>query len=305
MNGKVPYHKNADTELEMEGVFLYSLFETILELTVNERVAGNSLDQTSYRDLLTRIRNGDVTISDWELLITRTPSNCNNLDFFSDALRLSYGNKKVAEDNYNSLISLGNPVAKINAVHNKPAAAKFPSDDMGGLLSRLYLCVGARIMLTRNLWTEVGLCNGALGTVYSIIFPDNTNTSFPIAVIVKFDSYSGPSFLSDFDNCVPIPPSTSCSESFGSNFERTQFPLKLAWAITIHKSQGLTLPKAWVDLGDSERTPGLTYVALSRVKSLHHLVIEPFTYERLSSISKSKNLQLRLQEEQRLHSLAI
>ena len=42
---------------------------------------------------------------------------------------------------------------------------------------------------------------------------------------------------------------------------REQLPLKLAWALTIHKSQGLTLPKAWVNIEKSEQTLGITYVA--------------------------------------------
>ena len=125
-----------------------------------------------------------------------------------------------------------------------------------------------------------------------------------MAVLVKFDSYSGPSFLATEPNVVPIPPFSCTSESFGSNFERTQFPLKLAWAITIHKSQGLTLPKVWIDLGNSEKASGLSYVALSRVRDLSHLIVEPMTYERLSDISKSPALQARLQEERRLDLLA-
>ena len=53
--------------------------------------------------------------------------------------------------------------------------------------------------------------------------------------------------------------------------------------MTIHKSQGLTLKKAWVDLGTSERTVGMTYVALSRVKKLEDLIVEPMTLERLQA----------------------
>ena len=86
--------------------------------------------------------------------------------------------------------------------------------------------------------------------------------------------------------------------------ERQQLPLKLAWALTIHKSQGLTLPKAVIDIGKSEKTPGISYVAISRVNSLSACMIQPMAYERLQSIKSSSSLQFRLQEEQRLDFLA-
>ncbi len=48
----------------------------------------------------------------------------------------------------------------------------------------------------------------------------------------------------------------------------TQFPLQLAWTVTIHKAQGKTLPAVHVDLGRGAFAPGQTYVALSRARSL-------------------------------------
>ena len=74
--------------------------------------------------------------------------------------------------------------------------------------------------------------------------------------------------------------------------------------MTIHKSQGLTLKKAWVDLGPSEKCSGMTYVALSRVKKIEDLIVEPMTMERLQAPKKSCNLKYRLQEEKRLDDLA-
>ena len=90
----------------------------------------------------------------------------------------------------------------------------------------------------------------------------------------------------------------------GSTYERQQLPLKLAWAITIHKSQGLTLDRAWVDLGETEATAGLTYVAISRVRTLQHLVIEQMTLERLKAVRNCLGYRYRVREENRLASLA-
>lgn len=58
-----------------------------------------------------------------------------------------------------------------------------------------------------------------------------------------------------------------------------QFPLRLAWALTIHKSQGQTFPKVIVDMGNGAFAHGQTYVALSRCKSLDGLVLKrPLEY---------------------------
>ena len=116
-------------------------------------------------------------------------------------------------------------------MHSNKKAVKCSSDDMSGLVPKLSLSNGGRVMLTRNLWTDVSLCNGAVGTVLSIVYKQiGFPPDFPIAILVRFDSdsYTGPSFLSDIPKVVPIPPCSSVSESLGNNYERTQFPLRLA-----------------------------------------------------------------------------
>ena len=79
----------------------------------------------------------------------------------------------------------------------------------------------------------------------------------------------------------------------------------MAWAVKITKSQGLNIDQAWLDLGPSERSLGMSYVALSRVRSLDSLLIEPLTFDRLKAIGRAKNLQIRKKEEERLQELSI
>lgn len=160
-------------------------------------------------------------------------------------------------------------------------------------------------MLTMNLWTDVGLCNGATGFVVDFIYANNQQPpDLPIAVIVKFDDYAGPSLSNVLPGCLPICPITITSDISQGVHERQQLPLKLPWAITIHKSQGLTLSKAWTDIGKSERTPGITYVAVIRVRNLLSCIIEPMTFERLTSLKKSVGIQFSIEEETRLEKLS-
>ena len=175
---------------------------------------------------------------------------------------------------------------------------------MYGLQPTILIAKGARVMLTMNLWSSVGLCNGSTGIIEDIVYAENHQPPLlPIAVVVKFDNYTGPSIL-NIPNCVPIPPVTATSYLNNTFHERQQIPLTLAWALTIHKSQGMTLDKTWIDIGKKETCLGISYVALSRVRNISSVIIEPVTFDRLSSIKKSKNLKYRMAEEKRLQDLA-
>jgi ATP-dependent DNA helicase PIF1 len=201
------------------------------------------------------------------------------------------------------LQKLGNPIAKIIAINSDHSAKETASDEAGGLESVIYISKHSKVMLTSNLWQETGLCNGATGIVQEIIYKYNQHPpSLPISVLVEFDKYSGPPFIENHPTWVPIPPVTF-EWSDTRRHSRRQLPLRLSYAMTIHKSQGQTLNKAVIDIGAKERTAGLTFIALSRLRQLNHAIIQPMTYERLNSISKSKQTISRIKEEDHLKKL--
>jgi ATP-dependent exoDNAse (exonuclease V) alpha subunit len=99
-------------------------------------------------------------------------------------------------------------------------------------------------MLTANLWTENGLVNGSLGTIRDIVWEEGKDPSkdLPLAIMVDFDGYKGPFF--EDTGTVPVFLATTRFRHNNHDCERTQFPLVVAYAITIHKSQGMTLEQA-------------------------------------------------------------
>ena len=197
-------------------------------------------------------------------------------------------------------------VAKILAEHTgRGEARKANSDTAKGLEAELLLAKGSRVMLTANIWTEAELVNGALGTIQDILFEKQGPPSLPTAVLVNFDTYEGDTITSSEGvKVVPIVPiKRSWEGKNGTTCSRIQVPICLAWAITVHKSQGITLPKAKIDIGNKEFAVGLSFVALSRVRSLHDIYFKPFTLDRLQRIKGSLRLQERKAEEVRLNTL--
>ena len=87
-------------------------------------------------------------------------------------------------------------------------------------------------------------------------------------IVVGFDKSEGWPIVKTYDNqtIVAFPEEWKYEDNGVVRATITQVPLRLAWAITIHKSQGMTLDAAEIDLGDAFE-PGMGYVALSRVRS--------------------------------------
>ena len=119
--------------------------------------------------------------------------------------------------------------------------------------AELVLAVGAQVMLVSNLDVGEGLVNGSLGVVTGFFGDDP---------VVKFLN-GGERVIAR--HTWPV--------GDDAVIGRSQIPLRLAWANTIHKTQGATLDMALIDIGENTFEYGQAYVALSRVKSLEALYI--------------------------------
>lgn len=143
----------------------------------------------------------------------------------------------------------------------------------------LILKKGAKVMFTKNNFSK-GYVNGTLGEVISFNEDD-----YPIV-----ETFDGEEII--------VYPETWTVDDFDGNAEAkiNQIPLKLAWAITIHKSQGMTLDAAEIDLSKSFEE-GMGYVALSRVKKLDTLKLHGFNKISIRVSTKAKEVDKYLIKE--------
>ena len=306
--GDVPMYVQPNTSsLRQRGYVAYREFTDVVVLERVQRQVGDSATQRRWRDVLWKVRNGEAGRAEWELLKTRAPQRVDMDASWNEAPRLWFNRKKVHEYNMTKLRALGHHVVKIEATHTGGSMAKTASEDVAhGLPAVLYLAVGAEVFLTWNLWANARLVNGTRGVVQDFVFDDDhLPPSLPLAVIVNFPDYAGPPFLEEYPTYVPISVQYAEWRHRTSVLSRTQIPLRMCWAYTIYKSQGQTIEKAVIDLGDKEMMSGATYVALSRLRHLEDGVIAEFPLDHLKQMKKQKRLKDRLEEEERLRGLAL
>ncbi len=170
------------------------------------------------------------------------------------ATRLYSHNRDVDSENISELQKIGEKVFKY----------EMQERGRGGLVEmlkksclapeNLELKVGAKVMFVKNNFEE-GYVNGTLGIVERCGFEE-----------IKVRTIGG--VLIDVERAIWV-----IEEDGKIKAEVSQYPLRLAWAITIHKSQGMSLDAAEIDLSQSFEK-GMGYVALSRVRSLDGLFLK-------------------------------
>ena len=223
------------------------------------------------RRCLSEIRRGKVTPETKKIMEDRVGVELYNQEIKPTRL---YPNKKNVEAiNNKNLVKLGVTLKSYNLSYNVTRQGRpylsynqYEIDNLIKHLScevRLTLGVGSQVMLIANLDVENGLVNGSRGIVNEI----TKNT-----VKVQFKEggvrdISGHEWRANLDNGIDV--------SF------SQIPLRLAWAITVHKAQGSSLDLAEIDAGMTIFTEGQTYVALSRVRSLEGLRLIAFDAKRV------------------------
>lgn len=222
------------------------------ELEVVELVHIHRQTDLEFKTALNAVRHGTVTAEIAQMLNdagARRPAD--------DVLTLASRNDTVTRINGRALAQLpGKSKTAVAEVSGDYGGRQYPAD------VELQLKLGAQVMFLRN-DAEGRWVNGSLGKVVDIggtvwVEVDGEQHEVEPAVWEQYRySYS--------------PTTKEIKREVVAEF--TQFPLRLAWAVTIHKAQGKTFDEAVVDLGSRAFAPGQTYVALSRLTSLEGLYL--------------------------------
>jgi len=272
-------YKNIDERLIVESPIFnkYLKKDNIVMLKENFRQKNDPI----FINLLGRIRDGTYTADDIKIVTNRKiiPKNA------SDHVHLVTSNKKAQIINDTELNKLKTDSIKFSSTFNSNGV----DEETTGLLlkelqfqfnqkgiTELVLKKGCRVMLIKNIDVESGLVNGALGTIIDFSFDHSINHLVPI---VEFDGKGIKQAITptvwelNIDNCTGT---------------ATQIPLMLAYSITIHKSQSISLDSAVLDLADAF-CDHQVFVALSRLRSLDGLYLKSFNPAKIKVNKKMKD----------------
>jgi ATP-dependent DNA helicase PIF1 len=217
----------------------------------------------AFVGLLNRIRNNSVEPDDIEHLNSRfiEGKQPEEGDFY---INLTTTNKKSDEINDEHLNALKGKIHTSTAVlEGKFGKEYFPT------ATELQFKIGAQIMLLNNDQRKRWV-NGSIGVIEAIRKNEDGEEYINVRLhdsdrLVSVEKFEWEVFSFSFDGEQIV------SEPVGTF---TQYPFRLAWAITIHKSQGKTFDKVVIDIGRGTFVAGQMYVALSRCTSFEGIILK-------------------------------
>jgi len=255
-----------DSKFCFESPFWNECFTNQILLVENFRQKGDN----TYQQILNEIREGNISEESKDIL--RKCLNKKKNDQVSPTLL--YPVKRLAEQiNLFENISIDGEekVYKMKYIEspNKKVEEELIKQKKNLIVDEeLRLKIGSQVMCAINLDQEQGIINGSQGKV------------------IGFNEQNEPIIKFFYKNTIRT---ISAHKWYNDIYETngiSQIPLILSWAITIHKSQGITLEYANINIGSNIFECGQSYVALSRVKSLEGLYIQGLDFTKIKSNPK-------------------
>lgn len=213
-----------------------------------------------FISVLNNLRNNEITPADIQILNDFVQPNF-DLKANKGYITLTTHNAKADVINSQSLEDLeGKAITFLPVITGDFSEKIYPLD------ANLKLKIGAQVMFVKNdMSQEKNYFNGKMGVVKNMTskeiwvhFPDENKT-------IEVDKYEWQNIRYTVNELTK-----EIEEEVLGSF--VHYPIKLAWAITVHKSQGLTFDKAALDVSQVF-LPGQAYVALSRLRSLNGLIL--------------------------------
>ena len=285
-----------------------------------------------YLDILNHLREGKCTDDDIALLKTRVVERDANITSLSGDPIITPGNELGMSINhlFAHEHSLSKTTFVTTAIYNNGnlptdlvnLLKKRPNTQTQQIPGELYMYVGMPVYLSKNMAVELGLTNGTSGIIKSIHLRNARNITDDKGIHpVDFDKDEDYIVveLNDINMIAPLPgllanqiPITAKKGNFQYhlkgqkgkdgkpkkvNISLEHFPLVPKFSITSHKSQGMTLGKAFVDLVPVQKNPveiNFSYVPLSRVRRLQDLNILRLFPEHVLRAQVNKDCQAML-----------
>lgn len=243
-----------------------------------------------FIQLLNNLRNNQVNAEDVALLKSYYRQNYQP-DLKDNYITLTTHNSKADTLNRNSLNKLEGKSHFYKAIiEDDFSESAYPAE------RQLELKEGAQVMFIKNDPTgEQRFFNGKIAIITKL-GSDSVEVKFEDSRLrLNIEKYTWKNVRYTVNKTT-----NEIEEEVAGTF--TQFPLKLAWAITVHKSQGLTFDKAIIDIGDAF-APGQIYVALSRLRSLDGLVLTSLISDR--GIRQDQNVAFFARTKQQQEDLSV